>query len=1296
VSLRDLLVQTINEELMPRFRTKVEELLPKIPEKASGEQIAAMLRNNGVTADEIRWTKLDRVLKQPKVTKAEIVAHLKQHGLPFQATDHVSTYGKRYDQYALKGGRNYGEKLFHTKRTETKLRDEEDLEWVDTMPDAYGVTFQCYGYRPGADRSGRFNPPDDPWADVYAVEHDSGRMSVVGRVKDDETHRYRSVFDENYETKGERDRLLEQAKAACTKEWINGHALEAEDGNNYHSSHWPGQNQLFHVRHQEFTDADGKEIWLIEEIQSDWHQAGRKKGYSDGKKKFQILHNNNPLPVNLDSGNEFSSKEEAEKYVKDSVPPRMHDKITYRSYGPGGIPDAPMKKSWEEMAFKWALHQAVEANADRIGWVTGQISADRYDLSKNVGEMMYNEKQGWVLRAYKPPNADARHIEGANGGLAFERAGVKPDELEGLIGKEMAKKILAQPEDKDGRKWLRGLELKLGGEGMKAAYDQRIPSIAKKIAKATGAMMGKVMIPDAESEAEEADPYDGDVDIRYGPEDNPVFNYPEEYLDETPKEHQVDQSELGWWVTFEGEPVEGGRKFNTRAEAEAAMHRLMTITPGKKGHEVWYLELNNKVRDLVAGGMRATFESEKPKSQPWWVITEGVLPKFRTKVTDLLPKLPNKASGQQIAAMLKNNGVTADEIKWTKLGDLLSKAMVTKAEIEDHLNTHGNPFNVHDQSDTPTGSRYTDYALRGGQDYGEKLFLLKPHRKKIGDPTIRWQKESYKSGATVKYPEGKMITYYNGFMNESPDTIPAGESVRDSLDAAFTFTAGDDGKVSEWTDNINIKDYPLSPPETPEEVKAIIEKHAIKRYPVEDMGNDYKSGHWPEATNPLFHVRHQEFRDADGKNLWLIEEIQSDWHQQGRKKGYKGDKLDTTGWTATDTGKKPNDGPLTIWEVKDANGAVHGNVYAWSEKDALENYSKDAERNADFKVPDAPMRKTWEEMAFKWSLHHAVEAGADRIGWVTGDISADRYDLSKQIDSLTVTNAVGPNPDANYWVNAKKDDEEVFDKVVPKAELDTVIGKDMAKKVEADLAAGKPAKYSGLALKVGGEGMKAAYDQRIPSIAKKIAKQTGAQVGKIKILSSKSNGIRPSGISEPITQHQLDNLRKVLDRASRESWGEFSEPEPTFSGTSDDEEDPNEGPMREHEARKKKWEDAESEWQDCYAAALKALPKTVAEIGNLSKVGEHLTKASSIESEWGDDPSSVWVLGEILDALEWNIPKSDTSDAFRTYHKMTFGANGHEVWYMDLNDKVRELVKAGLRATFEAERPRTTKPWWVI
>ena len=47
----------------------------------------------------------------------------------------------------------------------------------------------------------------------------------------------------------------------------------------YGSPHWNEQNVLAHVRFKEHPSDDGKRVLLVEEVQSDWHQAGRERGY---------------------------------------------------------------------------------------------------------------------------------------------------------------------------------------------------------------------------------------------------------------------------------------------------------------------------------------------------------------------------------------------------------------------------------------------------------------------------------------------------------------------------------------------------------------------------------------------------------------------------------------------------------------------------------------------------------------------------------------------------------------------------------------------------------------------------------------------------------------------------------------------------------------------------------------------------------------------------------------------------------------------------------------------------------
>jgi hypothetical protein len=52
----------------------------------------------------------------------------------------------------------------------------------------------------------------------------------------------------------------------------------------FRSTHFDQPNILAHLRVNDRT-VDGKKTLFVEEIQSDWHQAGRKKGYASADTK---------------------------------------------------------------------------------------------------------------------------------------------------------------------------------------------------------------------------------------------------------------------------------------------------------------------------------------------------------------------------------------------------------------------------------------------------------------------------------------------------------------------------------------------------------------------------------------------------------------------------------------------------------------------------------------------------------------------------------------------------------------------------------------------------------------------------------------------------------------------------------------------------------------------------------------------------------------------------------------------------------------------------------------------------
>lgn len=193
----------------------------------------------------------------------------------------------------------------------------------------------------------------------------------------------------------------------------------------------------------------------------------------------------------------------------------------------------------------------------------------------------------------------------------------------------------------------------------------------------------------------------------------------------------------------------------------------------------------------------------------------------------------------------------------------------------------------------------------------------------------------------------------------------------------------------------------------------------------------YKSPHFSEP-NIVAHVRFNERTDANGKRTLFIEEIQSDWAQSIR------------------TG---------------------GNM-----------------------VPDAPyVTKTdaWVSLALKRMVRWAAENGFDQIAWTTGEQQAERYDLSKQVDSIKWAKTTTSDAGEQVSIKAIKNGQQVITEMVSPDKVADYIGKELAKQIVE--SSDRTGEIKGDNLKVGGEGMKSFYDQIVPNIANKLFKRFGAK-----------------------------------------------------------------------------------------------------------------------------------------------------------------------------------------------------------
>jgi len=140
-----------------------------------------------------------------------------------------------------------------------------------------------------------------------------------------------------------------------------------------------------------------------------------------------------------------------------------------------------------------------------------------------------------------------------------------------------------------------------------------------------------------------------------------------------------------------------------------------------------------------------------------------------------------------------------------------------------------------------------------------------------------------------------------------------------------------------------------------------------------------------------------------------------------------------------------------------------------------------------------PFEKNWHELMLWRALRMAAEEGKTRFGWTTGEQQIERYNLGRHIDSLSVAQS----PQGHFILDMRGGRLPGGYQVttVSPEQLPDYVGTELAQKIKAEVEPGGKFKdYSGLDLRVGGEGKRQLYDQMLTQAANRIGKRYGAKV----------------------------------------------------------------------------------------------------------------------------------------------------------------------------------------------------------
>jgi len=452
------------------FFSKAEEVAKNLPQQRGNvDQMLAMMAKSGVKPAELLHA--GRPFGH-SISKEELARHFGDKKPKIKVTKYAwdkdgdGEDTTRYSDYSLHGGDDYREHLLHLPSNADPNDPSLKMQMTNT-PDGgtrmvKKVPFGDYQSSHWADtpnvlahvRMQNFRHPiESPEYEEAKKKHNDatrGRIAAHNIFK--EAHAHHVIV--NREEPSVISAALDRKEKA---------------GKNYE------QAALEEVRAKKALNSMPHEkILHLEELQSDWGQEGRSKGFYDPKNPVTLYKGDNEVVGH------FPDNDAVNEHLK-SIFEKEGPSDDYRSVSrkPGNtIKEPPIgpfvgnTQHWTDLGLKHVLYEAAKGKHDKISWTPGQEHADRFGIENHVGEVMYDPRNG-VFEVRNPAgkpvyfndNADKEHVRS-------------------YIGKELAEKLFnteLTPQTQVHK--LSGMDLKVGGEGMRKYYDEILPKSLLKLAR---------------------------------------------------------------------------------------------------------------------------------------------------------------------------------------------------------------------------------------------------------------------------------------------------------------------------------------------------------------------------------------------------------------------------------------------------------------------------------------------------------------------------------------------------------------------------------------------------------------------------------------------------------------------------------------------------------------------------------------------------------------------------------------------------------------------------------------------
>lgn len=485
---------------------------------------------------------------------------------------------------------------------------------------------------------------------------------------------------------------------------------------------------------------------------------------------------------------------------------------------------------------------------------------------------------------------------------------------------------------------------------------------------------------------------------------------------------------------------------------------------------------------------------------------EAAAPAFRSALQEVIGSAKQtKAPARQWLATLQNApGVKKDELQSSGVAQLLASRgdePVTRDELASAASEGGVRLSQKTLSDGPKlseGQMQTNREMFSNSVYGRAYTNLHPDERAYIDQAIH---DEIATGNWDHEDHGLAPGASQGMSKFSQYQLPGGANYREVLTTLPT---------PDWL-YAGRKDAPSA----------------------EAAAQVFRSSHYPDDPNILFHRRMNDRTTADGARALHLEEVQSDWHQQGRQLGYQSDDekpvpkdlqdIVARVWP-TQADRNPNTIGRVTLQVNVENGRLTAPEAArlaqWEEQNPWRNPQTPKKG-----VPDAPFKNTWHELAMKQSLADAVAGNYDALTWTTGAQQVDRYNqaLRKSVDELHWTKT----PDGIHLKGYKNLqspgtrgpnlNNPVLDTTERESALSDAVGKALAQQIISD--PNPSGKIAGRDIRIDDTGMSEFYDRMLPQFLNKYAKKYGG-----KVETARVGGSLPPDLHEAVPEEIWNDM----------------------------------------------------------------------------------------------------------------------------------------------------------------------------